>query len=230
MHEPQPPVPNIPPSAEADESAWKIPLERRADTPEKKELLADLEKRARDIEQRLFVAYPRATKNEMREASERVLEDLITLAKDAGGLAKSYRNFNVGGVILGIRPMRTTADNPWKIIFNANTKPADAPKWCAELYMMDELATPENEITQVLAFVVVGKPQRDNDSGREQITLTPCKLCRDRMLTMTLGEKPVITPDTEVITANARDTRYRKFQKVRDLHQFHGEQKYIEID
>jgi len=97
---------------------------------------------------------------------------------------------------------------------------------------MDRAATLEERIDKILSFVVVAKPQTDDDSKRTQVTLTPCKLCRDRMLRSAeedAGNKPPrISLETEVITANADQTAFRKYQKVKDLLTFHGE--YVEID
>jgi cytidine deaminase len=208
----------------------KLSLEERTATPELRELLEGLNNDARDIEKRLFAAYPVARGRERQEASERVLEDLIALGNRARGLSVQYRDFRVGAVMVAMRTNPKFGENPWIVRFNANTKPTEHDKkWCAELYLMDEAEAPESDINSILSFVVVATPQMDDDSKVNQITLTPCKLCRDRMKTMSRGEGSLVSPDTEVITADARDTRYRKFQKVKDLPAFHKETD-LEID
>jgi len=140
-----------------------------------------------------------------------------------------YRGFDVGAVVVGTRTPAKEGDTPWAVLFDANTKPtANDAKWCAEQYLMDRALGAEERLERILAFVVVAQPQKDDDSQQRQITLTPCKLCRDRMSHAADSGDGVISSETEVITADARETAFRKFQKVKDLRVFHKE--YIEVD
>ena len=204
----------------------KLSLEERADTPELQEELRELKKEAKRIEQELFNAFPIARAREMLDVStsEKILKELVSLAKRSSALADQHRDFNVGAVMLCTRDITSQNGNPWLIRFNANTKPVSTDKkWCAEQYLMDDLETRDLGIQRVLSMVIVGKPQTDDDSKIHQITLTPCKLCRDRMLALAEAEEPKISYETEIITADIRDTRYQKFQKVKDLPRFHKE-------
>lgn len=205
----------------------KLTLDERADTPERTQKLAELMKRAEAIADRLAQLYGSTpTDQEVREASGRVLEDLVALSKDAREFSRQYRGFTVGAAVLGLREGQK---NPWAVLFDANTKAAkEDAKWCAEQYLMDRATGPGEALSRILAFVVVAEPQTDDDSKRTQITLTPCKHCRDRMGQLAEGKDAVLSPETEVITADARQTALRKFQRVKDLKVFHRE--YIEVD
>jgi cytidine deaminase len=175
------------------------------------------------VAERLFHAYgPIPDQAQIREAGERVLDDLISIARDASVFSWQYRDFRVGAVALGLKRVAPQGSNPWGILFDANTKPrAQDRKWCAEQYLMDRMSSGNEAMKKVTTFVVVGKPQVDDDSRVSQITLTPCKECRDRMLTMAVQNESILDPETEVITANLENTGFRKIQRIRDLHRFH---------
>jgi len=209
------------------EEKKKIPLEERLTTPEDREKFAKLQQRAREVEAMLFRAYPTPSLERAMTltSSERVLRELLALANDARDFSRQYRGFHVGAVLIGLRNTKETKDNPWAVLFNANTKP---PKYCAEAYVMDELDESRTDIYHALAFVVVAEPQVDDDSKVTQVTLTPCKSCRTRMLEMSKAENPTVFADTEIITADSRHMGFRKFQKVEDLQHFHKE--YTDIE
>lgn len=210
----------------------KIPLERRFRSKEMKQQLEHLKAYAKTVEEKLREAFGTAPDQlQIDDATNQVRETLITIAKDASVFARQYRDFNVGAVVIGLRKTAFPHENPWTVMFDANTKPKSSDKkWCAEQYLMDRMTG--MRLQKVLAFVVVGKPQIDNDSNVEQVTLTPCKMCRDRMMLKSEETDPVITSETEVITADLRDPRFRKYQKVGDLQRFHRELPpgYLEID
>lgn len=208
----------------------KITLIDRVQSENEKEAFQVLEERARALETKLFQAFGSTpSAREATDAIHNVLEELIMIAKDARIFSRQYRGFAVGAVVLGFRKTSHPGRNPWRIMFDANTKPTvhDA-KWCAEQYLMDRALTTEEKFARILAFIVVGEPQTDDDSKRTQITLTPCKQCRDRMLLLTEGDTPLIARNTEVITAHAKQTAFRKYQHVKDLSVFHKE--YVEFD
>ena len=189
------------------------------------------------LKEKLFEAYGSApTTAQTLNATKMIIGELISIAKEASVFANQYRDFNVGGVVLGLRFKNNMAENPWAVLFDANTKPTKDgdSKWCAEQYLMDRAESVEEEIDQILSFVVVGEPQTNDDSKKTQATLTPCKLCRDRMLEIATTEDESrnmafrISLKTEVVTAHIENTGLRKYQRVEDLLTFHGE--YAEID
>ena len=89
---------------------------------------------------------------------------------------------------------------------------------------MDDLEDGAFNIRRAVSFFVVGLRQRDDDSGKEQWTLTPCKPCRDRMYTMSVEQPEKMSGKVEVHTANARNMKVRRKQKVEELHLDHGEE------
>ena len=215
----------------------KIPFEERAETDEEKGALDPLRTRARSLEKILFNAYGSApSSKKIGDAMDYVREDLIEVAHSAQQFGKHYDNFRVGAVILGLWHTEKPSDNPWIVLFNANTKLRKQDnKWCAEQYLMDEVEKPENKISQVLGFIIVGKARADDVSHVHGVTLTPCKICRDRMMQITKKSESAVTPETEVFTANSENWHgvknfgLRKIQRVKDLHAFHRENE-IEID
>jgi hypothetical protein len=132
--------------------------------------------------------------------------------------------------MLGFRTKLPLAENPWAVLFDANTKPSPAEqKWCAEQYLMDRTEGGAEKVDRILSFIVAAKPQTDDDSKVTQVTLTPCKLCRDRMRTIAEEDPdPRITKGTEIITVHAEEPRFKKYQKLEDLYKFHKE--YVDID
>src|SRR5262249_9525984 len=146
-----------------------------------------LKDEATSIEQQLRRAYqiPPEADDVLYDIVNRIRPRLVNLALDVRKFAKQYRGFKVGAVAIGIREVWPN-ENPWVVLFDANTKQKKSdPKYCAEQYIMDKVEDPKWDITRILGFVVVGQPQTDDDSKTTQITLTPCKMCRDRMYDMT---------------------------------------------
>ena len=204
----------------------RIPIEKRFSGPKFKGEFRRLKEGARSIEKQLWDAFklPPDSEDVLLEIVSRIRPRLVDLALEARNFAKQYRGFKVGAVALGIRNV-DVGENPWVILFDANTKPRkNDPKHCAEQYIMDKIHDPKWQIYRIVSFAVVGVPQTDDESLRTQITLTPCKWCRDRMFEMTTQQPQIISPRTEVYTADARDPRYHKFQTVGTHHELHGEQ------
>ena len=215
----------------------KIPFENRAETDEQKQALDYLRKRARFVENLIFTSFGSIpSRKRIGDAMDQVREYLIEIAHEAQDFGRHYDNFKVGGAFLGLRRTEHPWENPWVIMFNANTKQRpENSKWCAEQYLMDEIENPKNRISQVLGFVIVGKTRADDVSHIHGITLTPCKICRDRMLSLAKKPHSAIRLETEVFTANSGSgddggrLGLRKIQRVKDLHAFHGERQ-IEIE
>jgi hypothetical protein len=191
------------------------------------------------------------------------------MARDASYLSDSYRNFDVGGVLIGYQDTRTvvpgqgapryangTRPNPWRVLFDANTRPATdeegrlkerrprevaesskVRKYCAELYLTDrvdpskpEVGLAREKLTKSIALYLAGEPQTDNDSLRQQITLTSCKLCRDRFWKKTQNvdgqgnrQRPVYDEEMPVISADIGKLENWEWQQINSLHKIHGE-------
>lgn len=218
-----------------------VPLRVRVRTPEMQQAYALLEKRTEDLRQQLYEAYPHPatySPDKLTDIWQRVENDLVGIAADARQFADQYRQFNVGATIIGYRNVEPS-ENPWVVLFDANTKPETVMgavrKHCAELYLSDridperpEMGLPEEKMEKALALFLVAESKTDDDSKKTQITLTCCKLCRDRLWKLSqkaegVTKSPIVTPDMPVVSANVQNLGLRKLQQVQDLHRFHGE-------
>jgi hypothetical protein len=251
------------------------PLRARIKTPEQQAEYESLNKDAERLCTELFEKWPSPwdlSREQLNELVMRYEVPLTNIASRARFLADSYRHFDVGGAIIGYQDTRKrgrsegtdaarynepSGENPWRVLFDANTRPetdegvvvtqrgakelgrhADVRKYCAELYLSDrvdknkpEQGLPREKLDKAVALFVVGEAQVDNDSQIRQITLTSCKLCRDRLWKMTQPadaegkpQQSVYSEDMPVISADARNLNNRKWQPINRLHEFHGEQ------
>ncbi|MEK7601342.1 MAG: hypothetical protein AAB480_02320 [Patescibacteria group bacterium] len=246
-------------------------LRARLKTPEQHALYEFLEKSAEEVCKELFDKWPEPWTLSREQLNEIVLRyevSLINIASQARGLADSYRKFDVGGAVIGYQDTRVhkrgenpryasdVRENPWRVLFDANTRPetdegivvtqrgakelgrhSEVRKYCAELYLSDRIdpskpehGLSEEKLIKAIALFVVGEAQTDNDSKMKQITLTSCKLCRDRLWKMSQpvdvdgkAQRPVYDEDMPVISADARNLHNRKWQPINRLHEFHGE-------
>lgn len=247
------------------------PLRARIKTPEQQFVYEQLERSATQLEGELFERWPepwQLTREQMNELAIKFRQPFLEMARTAAYLADSYRNFDVGGVIIGYQDTRSTEaggppryrngtrPNPWRVLFDANTRPAtderglivprhplrtseisEVRKYCAELYLTDridpghtEIGSPREKLTEAVAVYLAGHAQIDNDSQRTQITLTSCKLCRDRFWKKTLKvdddgkpQRQLYSPDMVVISSDIDNLNNWKPQPIRELHSFHNE-------
>ena len=200
----------------------------------------------RDIRQPLFSAFGADTSPQNVEKAKILVRDNLLII---AGIARSFaihhrlpKPFRVGAAILALRNEPSSDGNPWVVMFDANTKlnkdhkpTADGIKWCAEQYLMDRIADPQDlddkEIQRVLTIAIVAEIRPDDKSGIAHKTLTPCAICRDRMVydkKLTAGDKPIIRPNTEVYTVDAEKESNQESRDVGKLHETHGET--IEVD
>ncbi len=227
-----------------------VRIRARVRTPEMQERYRELEKRVDQLKKRLHEAYPNPetySADKLTDIWQRIESELMEIAAEARNFAEQYRAFNVGACVVGFRKVQRP-ENPWVIVFDANTKPetvmGSVRKHCAELHVTDridpakpETGLPEEKMERALALFIVGEPQADDDSKVSQITLTCCKLCRNHLWKLSrpregVNNGNIFTPETPVISANARNLGLRKLQQIKDLHRFHGELPpgHIEID
>jgi cytidine deaminase len=234
----------------------KFTLEERAEKLGKTEVLEALKEQARGIEEMLYGAYKivddrvvRSIRDEDRilikgvveteegklltaEQPHKIRDLLVKLAHDVRQLSDQYRDFEVGGALLAVRKPTESNPNPWTVLFNANTKPsAHEKKWCAELYLLDGIER-RDDIEKIVTMATVGQAQPDDDSRRDQVTLSPCILCRNRLHELAEDEEvPWIDLYTEIYTVRAEKKGWDEKEKllhpklfqVKDLHKFHGE-------
>ncbi len=208
---------------------YRMSLKDRAVSVEQQHLLEELQEEAQAIEQELFQAFPHSVPNEMLKEmiknTPRVRDRLLSLANKARAFGRHYKGYHVGAAILGIREKKGINDNPFVVVFNANTKinkvgwarSADDIKYCAEQYAIDEAR--KRGVKEILSFDIVAIPRPkatdptgfyDEDSDKTQITLTPCAACRERMekISEESDEGPaIVTPETEIATADARHSQ-----------------------
>jgi|GEM_PF-1427440 hypothetical protein len=216
-----------------------VGLRARVKSPEQEEIYVHLERAAEDLKKRLAEAYPEPwtfSPDKLHDVLRIVENELIGIAYEARQLTDHYGGFGVGTCVIGLRNVQRS-ENPWRIVFDANTKPTtvmgEIRKHCSELHAMDridpdmqEMGIDEDKMDKALAFFVVGQARGDDHSEiKQQITLTPCKLCRDRLWKMSQQENPVISEDMPVVTANANNLALRKSLPVEYLHDFHKERR-----
>ena len=248
------------------------PLRARIKTPEQHETHELLNGEVARLCNEFFERWPEPwnlSREDHNEILRRFETELLNVATLSRGLADSYRRFNVGGVLIGYQDPRVQGPNdvkprypsdkrtnPWRILFDANTRPetdegvvrtqrgakekgrtSAVRKHCAELYLSDridpskpEMGLPEEKLTKAIGMFIVGEAQTDNDSKITQITLTSCKLCRDRLWKLTQSQnesgserEPVYSQDMPVVSADARHLNLTKWQPINRLHTFHGE-------
>jgi len=162
--------------------------------------------------------YP--TRERALEIVKRHEPSFVELAAEVRKLADSWRNFDVGTVLVALRP-DATGRLTWYTRFAANTKEEAGEKYCGEQRLMD--AALRKGVAHIIAFFVVGEPQADHGSGKKGITLPPCEACRWRMRGLMRETNPMIQVDVLVISANCKMLWARKHQTVGSLHEAHGE-------
>jgi cytidine deaminase len=224
---------------------YRISLADRAEALGEIEKLQELQKRAEEVRSLLLARTgDKPTPEQIEWARDTMRGELLALARGARAFTMHHRvpPFRVGAAMLALREVSEKDANPWVIMFSANTKVDDdkkatkeGEKWCAEQYLMDRITEPtcpgEEGIKKVIAFAVSGEARSDDVSalkGVEQITLTPCAICRDRMNydpELTTGEEPIIPLTTEVVSQDINNLGIQKWQKVGEMHGFHGERR-----
>lgn len=148
----------------------------------------------------------------MRAIYEPMIEKLVEIARAARDLAVNYRGFKVGVAVIAQRPTQRTGF----AIFAGSNKmlhKGDPHKECGEKHAIDEAI--RCGYTRILAIVVVGKPQPDDESGFFNGTLHPCGACR-RMF-IALAHADHVYGDTIVLTVDSRDTANREEWTVSSL-------------
>lgn len=214
----------------------KIPLEDRVTTPEEREVYEGLQKDAAYIREKLHRSVRFMDERFREPLPDTVMSLLVLLARDARKLGRHYDRYHVGGALVGLRTPTAEDPNPWVVIFNANTRPdGQTRKHCAEQYMLDdaEEMKAKKQLEHVVALVVVAPPRKmphdpvglmDDVSQKKQITLTPCEMCRARIMEMTQQSDGLVSArNTEVVTARADEPGLRKSFKAGDVPIFHGE-------
>ena len=142
----------------------------------------------------------------------------LCLGIDALEDADSYRKFNVTAT--GIYVPEYGDEGKLIMITRANEKPNfHCRKRCAELKVM-QLASEAKRRLQ--ALVVIGTPQRDDDSLVLSATLHPCRVCRRAMWYYYFEELQVISDETRIITVRP-DFSVIENQTLLQLLKIHGE-------
>lgn len=159
------------------------------------------------------------TRDEALALVHRYEEEFFALALLARPLANSWRNFDVGAVGVGLKPVRTPGFSPWAIRFAANTKEQHGKKYCGEQRLLD--AALKRNWSHMLAVFVAGEPQPDHGSGKVSDTLTPCEVCRWRFRGLYSEQSPILQPDTLVHCINSSDPQLRERYTLASLHEFH---------
>lgn len=219
-----------------EDPVLKIPIEDRITTPKEHEVYEGLQKDAGYICEKLFRTV-RFTNDRFREPlPDTVMNLLVQLAREARTFGRHYGRYHVGGALVGLRTPTADNPNPWVVIFNANTRPdGHTRKHCAEQYMLDdaEEMSAQKKLEHIVAVVVVAPPRdmpadpvglMDDVSLKKQITLTPCEMCRARIMELTQRPDGLVSArDTEIVTARADEPGLRKSFKAGDVPIFHGE-------
>ena len=213
-------------------------VHERAITLGKEELFDELTNYAqREICEPLFKAFNGIFgQREIEKAREDMHEKLKYVALRAREFAMHHSGYKVGTAILALKKVSGPTENPWVVLFDANTKldeekhaTPEGHKWCGEQNSLDRVVHPEPgdpEIARVVKIVVTGEPRPDDRSKKPQIVLSPCHICRDRMVydpELVSGDHPLLPDDTEVYMFDP-DIQWReKYSKVGTLHEHQGE-------
>ncbi len=223
---------------------YRESLQERAEKLGEVETLRELQKQVEDLRALLLARTgPNPTPEQIMWAQNEAREGLLKLAHVARAFTRHHRvpPFRVGGAMLALRKVSEEDGNPWAVAFAANTKVDDnhdatpkGEKWCAEQYLMDLVAEPtspsETGIYKILSFGVVAEPRSDDKSGKLHETLTPCAICRDRMVydPKLTGQAGILSLETEIVTQSVEDPAAKRIDPVAHLHGMHGES--IEVD
>lgn len=217
---------------------YVMSVHERAITLGKEELFDELTNYAqREICEPLFKAFNGIFgQREIEKAREDMHEKLKYVALRAREFAMHHSGYKVGTAILALKKVSGPTENPWVVLFDANTKldeekhaTPEGHKWCGEQNSLDRVVHPEPgdpEIARVVKIVVTGEPRPDDRSKKPQIVLSPCHICRDRMVydpELVSGDHPLLPDDTEVYMFDP-DIQWReKYSKVGTLHEHQGE-------
>ncbi|HVV39094.1 MAG TPA: hypothetical protein VHD31_02090 [Candidatus Paceibacterota bacterium] len=129
---------------------------------------------------------------EQRQRFRQSIEYLYWQAVRARTLASSYRGFDVGCALLAFKPGQPHRES-WEVHLGMNTKVSrNARPVCAEPIAISGAYA--SGCSWVIGMVIVGE-LREEDVGITK-TLHPCEECR-----MFMDDKPVIRPDTIIVTA-----------------------------
>lgn len=136
----------------------------------------------------------------------------LNKARKAREMAVSYRNFNVGASIMGLRT------EPSNVCFytGVNIKPEENSviNIHAEQLALNKLK--ELGYDMVSMVVVVGETQPDQQSGKDMHTLHPCGLCRGVLL-----ESDLIDPDLTLVVCALPDFKTIEIANLNALKNFH---------
>lgn len=233
---------------------YRIPVRERAKMLGQQALFEETERYAKqEICDPLFQAFGTSVgEQEIIRARDLMRDELKFVAGCAREFAMHHSGYRVGVAVLALRHTANSTENPWVVLFDANTKldeahtaTSDGVKWCGEMNSLDRIFEPgdasEAGIYRVVQMTIIGPARTDDRAearakrvGKEakrQISLTPCHICRDRMMydkKLAGGELPIMPPTTEIFSADAEHDWRDKLQYVGDLHAFHGEE--IESD
>lgn len=107
----------------------------------------------------------------------------------------SYRNFLVGVCVFAFKEDAPPGEQ-YRIFPGANVKVLEGwDKQCAEIQACQQARI--HGYTLIIGLVIVGKPQRDDRSGVEPMTLHPCALCREYF-----QQIPEVVGETEFYSTN----------------------------
>lgn len=118
-------------------------------------------------------------------------ERFLIQARLASDGAHSYRNFNVGALILTERE-----PGLFGVFYGANLKlDPHGPKICAERLALEKATQAGHE--RVIGIAVYGPAQEDHGSGLALPVLHPCEACRERFI-----KSPIVSERTLIAAAN----------------------------
>lgn len=185
--------------------------------------------KARALRKLLYQLAPNLAWDQAREILQRKeIEDrALTIAAKAREIAQSWRGFDVGTLVIGIRQNCRPWENPWSVRPYANTREVDekdVKKKCGEIRGMENAT---KTVVLIVAFFVVGEPQEDHGSGVMSKTLTPCEICRPQMRAGIVAKPQTVRQDTLVTTAHFQDLDIRDHYTVVTLHAHHNENHLI---
>jgi cytidine deaminase len=144
------------------------------------------------------------------------LKDVLAdMAREVRVKGYQYRNFLVGSAIL------VYDGSHYRIFASTNLMPVKGgPKVCAEQGALVN-ARSQGPFPLIVAIVVCGQAQPDNESNILSPTLHPCGNCRQFCLGL-----PEVTDETIIYTVSIEKGGPTEERSFRELHELHSQPKF----
>lgn len=173
----------------------------------------------RDIIHRIDPSRPISRKEQLFRLWEACDQSLYYIALEAREAADSWRGFSVSCAVYGFyEKLPEWGESRWVTLRGANTKAIEEGRpVCAEPVGLVNARLAK--CSEVIAFLIMGKPQKDSWSGLEPPTLHPCHECR-----ILMKYSKIMRPYTRIITVTPPELGIRwEVHTLQQMLRLHGE-------